>query len=92
MKDAEVMPRTQRLLPKMRRVMRQDPGVHCRSLNFWCKTVPSQEETWVIIYMVGNLVKSSFQPNKRLLIWTSEQRVMTILLKAAQKPRRRAGI
>lgn len=42
--------------------------------------------------MVGNLIKSSFQPNKQLLIWSLEQRVITILLKVVQKPRRHTEI
>ena len=43
-------------------------------------------------HMPGKLIKSSFTPNKRLIVSTSEKGEMVILLKTAQKPRRRAGI
>ena len=37
-------------------------------------------------------MKSSFIPDKRLIVSTSESEEMVILLKIAQKPRRRVGI
>ena len=43
-------------------------------------------------HMLGKHAKSSFTPNKRLIVLTSEQGVMTILLKTAQKLKGRAGI
>ena len=45
-----------------------------------------------MLHMPGKLIKSSFTPNKRLVVSTSEWGEMVILLKTAQKPRRRTGI
>ena len=60
--------------------------------NFQCKTVPFYNVSWLMTHMLGKLIKSSFTPNKRLIVSTSEKGEMVILLKTAQKPRRRAGI
>jgi hypothetical protein len=61
--------------------------------NFSYKSVLICHVPWYkLLYMIGNLIKSIFQPNKWHIIWTSEQIIMTSLLKAAQKPKRRAGI
>ena len=49
-------------------------------------------ETWVIVYMFGNLIKSSFQCIQWHVIWTSEQGVMIIFVKTVQKGKRPAGI
>ena len=61
-------------------------------LDFPYKTVPIYNVSWCILHMPGKLMKSSFTPNKRLIVSTSEQGEMVILLKTAQRPRRRAGI
>jgi hypothetical protein len=53
------------------------------------KSVPSQEETGTKWYIIENSLKSRFQLDKWCTILTSEQGVMTILLKVAQKLRRR---
>ena len=45
-----------------------------------------------MLQMPGKLIKSSFTRSKRLIVSTSEEGEMVILLKTAQKPRRRAGI
>ena len=58
---------------------------HARLYNFY--DVPR-----CMLHMPRKSVKSSFTPIKRLAISTSEHGVMTILLKASQKPRRHAGI
>ena len=47
---------------------------------------------WCMLHMPRKSGKSSFTPIKRLAFLTSEHGVMTILLKASQKLRRRAGI
>ena len=60
--------------------------------NFSFNIVPSSRVLWCMLYMVGNLIKSSFQRIQQHIIWTSEQGVMTILLKVTQKPRRRMRI
>lgn len=54
-------------------------------LKFQCKTVPFYNVSWCIRHIAGNLVKSSFTPNKRLIVSTSEQGVMIRLLKIAPK-------
>ena len=41
-------------------------------LNFPCKTVPFYNVSWCIPHMLGKLIKSSFTPNKWLIISTSE--------------------
>ena len=61
-------------------------------LNFPCKTVPFYNVSWRMPYMLGKFIKSSFTPNKRIIVSTSKYGEMVILLKIAQKPRRRAGI
>ena len=45
-----------------------------------------------ISYMDGKIIKSIFTSNKRCVIWTSEERVISVLLKTAQKLSRRARI
>jgi hypothetical protein len=64
--------------------------------GYWYKftfnTVPSSRVSWCMIYMDGNHIKSTSQRIQWNVIWTSEQRVMTILLKAVQKPIRHMGI
>jgi hypothetical protein len=54
-------------------------------LNFQCKTVLFYNVSSHIRHMPRKLVKSSFTPNKRLIVSTSEQGVMIRLLKTAQK-------
>ena len=41
-------------------------------LNFPCKTVPFYNVSWCMPHIPGKFIKSSFTPNKRLLISTSE--------------------
>ena len=61
-------------------------------LNFPCKTVPIYNVSLCMLHIPGKSVKFSFTPNKWLIVSTSESGEMVVLLKAAQKPRRRAGI
>jgi hypothetical protein len=48
---------------------RQD---NCRCFEFSSKSAPSREETEFMLYMVGNIIKSRFQHNKRHVISTSQ--------------------
>ena len=41
-------------------------------LNFPCKTVPFYNVSWCMPHILGNIIKSSFTPNKRLIVSTSE--------------------
>ena len=41
-------------------------------LKFPCMTVPFYNVSWCMPHMPGNLIKSSFTPNKRLIVLTSE--------------------
>ena len=41
-------------------------------LNFPCKTVPFYIVSWCMPHMPGKIIKSSFTPNKRLIVLTSE--------------------
>ena len=41
-------------------------------LDFSYKTVPIYNFSWCILHMPGKLMKSSFTPNKRLIVSTSE--------------------
>ena len=41
-------------------------------LNFPCKTIPFYNVSWRIPYMPGKLINSSFTPNKRPIVSTSE--------------------
>ena len=45
-----------------------------------------------ISYMDGKIIKSIFTSNKRFVFWTSEERVIAVLLKTTQKLSRRARI
>jgi hypothetical protein len=57
-------------------------------LNFPYKTVQFYDVSWCMWYMPRKLVKTSFTPNKQFIILTSDQGVMTILMKTAQKLKR----
>jgi hypothetical protein len=39
--------------------------------NFTYKSVPTSAVSWCMIYMIGKPIKSTFQPNKRSIFWTS---------------------
>ena len=41
-------------------------------LNFWCNTVPLYKVSWCMLHMYGKLIKSSFTPNKWLIVSTFE--------------------
>ena len=58
-------------------------------LKIPCKTVPFYSNSWCIAYMVGKMMKLAFQRIQRFVIWISQERVMTKILKTAQKFRRR---